>query len=315
MIVKIEVYNSAGEKIKLIGETPISANLGQVKIYSKGVEADVFNPADGSLKISLDNIQTPDQLGGDYIADFYWNGSNDGGQIIDPGLYYINLSVQNSFGQMETVVKEITVLSTQQYVVLKIYNSAGEVVRKIESANAPGGTASLGVSDIVVVGKNSSDIQITYAPGQIIEWDGKNSDGRTVDSGVYEMEVEIATADGYKMVATKSVTVLNAGNGGAIYDEKVYPNPVEMTSGEIKDVTIAWTPTGTGRITIRIYEMTGGLVRHYETSLVPSSIKWDLMTESGLPVTSGLYIIVLQAKKDTGETQTKIMKMFVIKKG
>ena len=311
---KIEAFNSAGEVVKLIGEMPVSAQVGQVFTYVNGVLGDTFDPNDGSLQISLEGIYTIGQPDTVLVTNLYWDGSNDGGQTVAQGLYYIKFTVSNGYGQVETTVKEINILTAEEYVKLKIYNSAGELVRTIESSNIPGTSISLGVSDVVLVGKGSSDVQVEYAPGQVIIWDGNNSDGRTVDSGVYEMKVEISTSDGYKVVASKSVTVLNAGKAGVISEEKVYPNPLVIAGGAIGKATIAWTPTGTGRMTISIYNTAGELIRKTETGLLPSVFEWDLKTVSGQPVTSGIYVVVLQAKKDTGETDNKILKLSVTKK-
>ena len=259
-------------------------------------------------------VLTIDQINTDFITNLYWDGTNDGGQAISQGLYFLKFTVANEYGQVETTVREVNILTSQEYVRLKIYNSAGEVVRVIESPNTPGSIVGLGVSDVVLVGKGNSDVVVEYAPGQIIKWDGNNSAGRTVDSGVYEMKVEISTAGGIKVVATKSVTVLNAGKAGVISGEKIYPNPVVLDNGNTGKVAIQWIPSGTGRITVSIYNSAGELVKKTKTGLLPSSLDWDLTSANGEHVTSGVYLVVLQAQKDTGELETKVMKMAVIKK-
>ena len=311
-IVKVQVYNAAGEKIKLIGEMPISANLGRILTCVSGTASDTFDPNDAKLQIIMQGIQTVGGTTPD--ISLVWDGTNDGGQAISQGLYFVKFTVANEYGQVDTVIKEINVLTSQQYVRLKIYNSAGELVRTIYSPNPPGNNISLGVSDVVLVGKDNAAVQVEYAPGQIISWDGNNSDGRTVDSGVYEMKVEIATASGYQVVATKSVTVLNAGKAGVISGEKIFPNPVVFANGGTASATIQWAAAGQGRMTVTIYNMAGELVRKFDTSLVPSQLSWDMTTGSGQPVTSGLYVIVMQAKKNTGEIEIKVMKMSVLKK-
>lgn len=300
--------------MKLIGELPISANLTQILTYVDGEEGSTFNPNDGPLQLSMLGVQTLDQTTLDFITNLYWDGTNDGGQLISQGLYFIKFTVENEYGQVETTIKEINILISQEYVRLKIYNSAGEVVRVIESPNTPGTIVSLGVNDVVAVGKGNNDVEVEYAPGQIIKWDGNNSDGRTVDSGVYEMKVEISTADGYKITASKSVTVLNAGKAGVISGEKISPNPIVLESGNSGKVAIQWIPSGPGRMTVTIYNSTGELIRKTVMGLVPSSFDWDLKTVGGQPVTSGVYVVVLQAKRDTGEMDVKVMKMAVLKK-
>ena len=310
----VEVFNAAGERVKFIGETPIVADISRILISVNGIQSSVFDPNDGKLKLSMEGAQITGGSSTPFEADLFWDGTNDGGQQIGQGQYFLKFTVTNAYGQVETTIEEVTVLTAQQYVKLKIYNSAGEVVRTIEVPYIPGTTIKdLGVDDVVAVGKGNS-VQVEFAPGQIITWDGNNQSGTTVDSGVYVMKVEIATADGYKVMATKSVTVLNAGKAGVISGEKIYPNPVVISGGDTGKATIQWTPSGPGRVTVYIYNMASELIRKMETGLLSSALDWDLTTTSGKPVSNGVYVIVLQAKRDTGETGIKIMKLIIIKK-
>jgi flagellar hook assembly protein FlgD len=313
--VQVEAFNSAGEKVKFIGEIPIGADINSILISFNGVQGSVFDPSDGKLKLSMEGAQITGGSSTPFEADLFWDGTNDGGQQIGQGQYFLKFTVTNQYGQVETTIEEVTVLTAQQYVKLKIYNSAGEVVRTIETPYIPGTViGNLGVDDVVAVGKGYNSVQVEYAPGQIITWDGNNQSGTTVDSGIYVMKVEIATADGYKVMATKSVTVLNAGKAGVISGEKIYPNPVVISGGATGKATIQWTPSGPGRVTVYIYNMASELIRKMETDLLSSALDWDLTTTSGKPVSNGVYVIVLQAKRDTGETEIKIMKLIIIKK-
>jgi flagellar hook assembly protein FlgD len=310
-MVQITIYNSAGEAVRTIANAPVSNLSGSVVVLFNNAPATVYDPTDGLLKIELPGLLTPGQNGS---TEFDWDGSNTGGQQVSPGSYYIKVSTTDAYGRIQTQVVDITVMENQVYTRLSIYNSAGELVRRMQINSAPSALISLGVDDVVAVGKGNTGVAIAYAPGQVITWDGNNDEGRTVDSGVYEVRVEISTGDGYVVAASKSVTVLNAGKQGVFGDVATYPNPVEISGGILQVMHITWQATGTGHMTIQVNNMAGELVSKFSATLESGASAWTLMTPSGQNVASGVYIMILEGAKDTGEIQLKVMKVCVIRK-
>ncbi|MDA1333898.1 MAG: T9SS type A sorting domain-containing protein, partial [Bacteroidetes bacterium] len=61
--------------------------------------------------------------------------------------------------------------------------------------------------------------------------------------------------------------------------------------------------------TIRIFTVAGTLIRTLEKNSASASFPWDLVTEEGLPVASGMYIIHIDT--EFGE---KVLKFGVVKK-
>ena len=91
----------------------------------------------------------------------------------------------------------------------------------------------------------------------------------------------------------------------------VFPNPYYgVNSQEInkyeKFVTLNHLPDNA---TIRIFNLAGQLVRTIEKSEAGQYQRWDLLTDSGLPVASGLYVIYIDMP-DLGAT--KILKAAII---
>jgi flagellar hook assembly protein FlgD len=85
------------------------------------------------------------------------------------------------------------------------------------------------------------------------------------------------------------------------------------TASSNPDATIAWQPGAVGTINIRIYNTAGELVKVITTALEAGSAIWDVSSAQGTPAASGLYIIVLEAKSNSGTIQVKKIKFAVIK--
>jgi hypothetical protein len=313
-IAQIVIYNSAGEVVRQIANAPVSNIMGDVDVMFNNNPVDVYDPNEGILKIELPGLQTPGQTGGTMISTFNWDGTNSGGQQVQPGSYFIKVSMVDAYGRVETKVVDFTVVTNQIYTRLSIYNSAGELVRRMQINSAPSSLISLGIDDVVAVGKGNTEVAIAYAPGQVITWDGNNSEGITVESGVYEVKVEISTGDGYIIAASKSITVLNAGKQGVLSNIVTYPNPVVMTGGVHQDMHITWQATGTGQVTLQVNNLAGELISTFRATLESGTAIWDLRTASGQDVASGMYVMFLQGKKDTGEVQVKVVKVCVVRK-
>jgi flagellar hook assembly protein FlgD len=313
-VVQIIIYNSAGEEVKLIADAPASNLAGDINLIFNGVPATVYAPNGGILKIELPGIQTPGQLGGALTTIFDWDGSNTGGQPVQPGDYFIKTSMTDAYGRVITKVQNITVITNDVYTRLSIYNTAGELVKRIQLNSVPSTLISLGIDDVNAVGKGNTGVAIAYAPGQLITWDGTDDEGRTVDSGIYIVKIEISTGDGFTVEANKSVTILNAGKQGVFNNIITYPNPVVSNFGIHKDMHITWQATGTGRVVIQVNNMAGELISKFNAKLEDGAAVWNLQTVSGQDAASGLYIMILEGTKDTGEIQVKVMKVCVVRK-
>ncbi len=316
-ILSIEVYNEAGEKVKFIVQSPISGDVGDIAMLLNGITTTAFNPDTGKIELKFTGIQSPDQqgTGADHSISFFWDGASDSGQQLSPGLYYIKISTTDTYGHVNTRIESVQILKLEEYVRINIYNSAGELVRRLQSPDLTGASISLTMDDVVQVGKNSAPINIGYAAGSTISWDGLNSQGRTVDSGVYEIRVELKTGQSLSVMASKSVTVLNMGAGGIIADEKIYPNPV-IVAGDTASpfVTIKWQTASAGPAKIQIYTITGELVKSIDTTIAAgmAGIQWNLKSASGDPAASGMYVVIIHLKKNSGESEVKKLKLAVV---
>lgn len=315
-ILTIDAYNSAGELVKVIAVSPVSAEFTTAYMLVSGTVVNLFDPTDGALDINVPGLHGPGQETATSM-NFPWNGTTDANQEVPPGNYYIKISTTDTYGHVNTKVESIQVLYIQEYVMLNIFNSAGEVVRTIKTPYTGSSVVSLGVDNVVQVGKDMSDINIQYAPGNNIVWDGKNSQGEIVSSGTYEMQVVVQTDQGTRIVASKSVVVLNAAVTGIISGIKLMPNPV-VVSGDAtsKKAIFQWSASGNGEAVIKIFNQDGELVRTINSTIAAgvAGIPWDIRTSGGNDAASGIYICVIRVQQDTGESETKIVKMAVVNK-
>jgi len=315
-ILTIEVYNEAGEKVRVLAETRISDRMNpDVLLVLNGIETNdwnrTFNPAEGSLKIRIPNLETPEQRENGFI-EFEWDGYNNNGQEIGNGVYYIKFTTQDGFGHSDVVIKDVMLVKSEQYTRVTIYNSAGEIVRRMENANIPLSNVKLNVDDVLYVGKDSKIVEIGYAEGQSIIWDGLNSQGQMVSSGTYEIQVEVKTEQGYKVIASKTVSIISEGKGEVLGYTKIYPNPYKL-SNALSKAKIEWKNSGRGTVDIRIYNINGDLVRKIRTDLDKGIAEWDLKTSAGTMVSNGVYVIIIEGKKETGEREIKKLKFSIIR--
>jgi len=319
-VLKIEAYNEAGEKVKLITEVLISDSIKGFDMKAGGSSTTLFNPgakdANGNpipLTFHFEDIWTPGQIGVPEIT-FAWDGTSDNGQTINNGPYYIKISVKDEYGHVETLNRDVQLLKSEEYVRVKIFNSAGELVNTMEMEAGNVGQISLGIEDTVVIGGNQK-VDINFSAGATMQWDGRNSDGLMVSSGTYEIQVEVKQNGSFVSMASKTITVLNQGGGNVFDNERCYPNPVEVKTAEGAKMKFAWDSKGNaGTMNIRIFNKSGELVRSLGTRLEYNQAEWDLKTSSGQVIASGYYPVILTAVKDTGEKKVKSIKAVIIRK-
>jgi hypothetical protein len=102
-----------------------------------------------------------------------------------------------------------------------------------------------------------------------------------------------------------------AENRAAIDEIGITPNPYKGASSyEVSQLVDQVRFTNMpNQATIRIFTVAGTLVRTLEKNSASASFPWDLTTEEGLPIASGMYIIHVDT--EWGE---KVLKFGVVKK-
>jgi flagellar hook assembly protein FlgD len=86
-------------------------------------------------------------------------------------------------------------------------------------------------------------------------------------------------------------------------DVKVWPGPFSFT----KDTQITFTVNGTAGGEVKIYTISGKLVKELVIEAGESEVNWDVLNEDGNSITAGLYIYTVtdeQGNKKTGKLVT-----------
>lgn len=312
-MLSVDIYNVAGEKVLAISDTLISDMMTGAGLYYKGEPAGEFNPSYEPLEIRLYGVNLPGQPAGAYSV-FHWSGANQQGQSVSSGLYYVILSTRDSYGSEIKKTLEVQVISTTEYAKVTVYNSAGEIVRIFEKPISSSVSTMLSVRDTVVVGENGGVILIGYAPGEYFEWDGKNEQGELVGNGVYEIKAEQKFETGYISVAAKSITVLREKAGTTIENLRISPNPYVFVKGSQGVIRINWTSAYSGTVSFKVYNTSGELINRFRKDLSSGLAEWVPVTTGGSRASSGVYILVIEALRNSGERQMLIEKIAVIRR-
>ncbi len=309
-MLKIEIYNEAGEKVRTVINTRASDSIKNAILLEGENEANMISN-DKLLKIKLPGIETPDTINnGESI--FIWDTKNDNGQYVSNGNYYIKISEQDSYGHTDVLIKNIFVLNTEDFVVIKIFNSAGEIVKTITHfTNVLPDRLNLSFDDIIPVEKNGNKILLSYGDdvSSSVIWDGLSDQGILVSSGIYEIQVISKLSNGESKTASKTILILREDDE-FLKNIKVYPNPYVYS----KVVIFKWDYSTEGELKIKIYNIKGELIRQLFGKLEMGEIKWDLKSATGALVSEGYYYAIMEAKSRTGIINRKTAKFGVIYK-
>jgi len=232
--VTVNIYNSAGELVKGLyngsSEYPASqAQVLQTATQGGGVQVDVAG------------------LGGSAGSNLVWNGTNNGGQAVASGSYYVQISSVNSFGQVQSQDMTVSVVSAAGSATLAVYNSAGELVDNLSGQLATAGAEPTGMSlpvgqNGVVAstgpGKGGLTITVTLADGTTTQafWDGRSTQGQSLQSGNYLVTLSLSVAGSNEVLKTVPVVLLattNESASGMANSALVAPNPVDGSWFEV----------------------------------------------------------------------------------
>jgi len=280
--------------------------------FSEGANTSPTTVVPGQpLSIYLPGMITPDDMGQTGTV-FTWDGTTNAMQPAASGSYYIKIEQVDTYGHVAVLIKDFSVMQVEQYVELLVYNSAGEIVYDYKQYTTAPNNVTLQLADIIPVQKSgNNNIQVVYGPGltDYINWNGLNSNGVAVGSGTYEVKIISRTLEGTEVTASKTVIVLSEGSK-YLDNIKAYPNPYTGTGV----LTFAWTSSYPGRIIIRVYNISGELVRTLGGDLAAGSLTWDCTTGAGNSVSQGYYVAVLTSTDTQGYINQKMVKFVITNK-
>ncbi len=283
--VKIGVYNEAGELVKTLLVTQYSQPLVDLQLKN----GDLINGLNDPILIYDQNTQIT-----------VWNGTDQNGNPVPNGDYYVKVDNVDSFGVDKSVVLNVVVSRSLEKVTIDIYNEAGEIVDTLYSVvEDPQGTVITGVklSGTVLEPGSPTDgnLIITTNNGVTAIWTGYASSGVVVPNGKYFIEVHSTDGKGGETVIVTSVMVLNNAKQ-TVPKVWAYPNPL---TGGFSQVEFQGSVTNVN-LTVRIYDLAGELVTELKGAGGTSRVTWN-----AAGISSGLYIAKVEQKDLTGKIIAK----------
>lgn len=302
IVVRIGVYNEAGELVKwlLIGSA------------SEGI---------GSLELDPDNVISRLNGKGSWVDVGSgkawlgrWDGRKENGDPVSNGVYYIKVSNSDSHGVVTTVTRQVMVSRGLAKVRADIFNSVGEVVRRIytlvdDSTGDLMTSVSLSTQSVSPgIPGSSSDVQIVVENSGIpvtLTWDGRNGSGAVVTSGHYQIGVHWEDGQGKSMDISQGVLV----NGGGVSEGEITASP-NIIGGSNSFTTTFKIASGTARsLRVRLYTMAGESVKTLEGTPGSNQATWD-----AAGIASGIYLADVEVLgSGGGVVQRRLLKVVVLR--
>jgi flagellar hook assembly protein FlgD len=306
-LVHLAVYNSAGELIKEILIQSYSQPMDTLKLE----QTQEITSLNGVVYVVVNGVA---------IAS--WNGTDQDGNPVTNGQYYIKLDSQDPFGVVTSVSQPVDVNRVLTKVEVDVYNEAGEIVRHlytyVDDPNGsqmsdiqlsstvidPGNTSGQGAPgtvnvNVMTTGASSTPVSLT--------WDGKNDAGQVVTSGQYLIEAHWSNGSGGDLVDTKQIAVLGSGSSPA--EGKVYADPQVLKDG-ITTTTIKINSPLQLTLSLRVYDIDGELLRNQQVVAATGS---NQATWNASKLASGMYIVVVEMTGTNGQfVDRQTLKVLVI---
>ena len=289
-LVHLAVYNSVGELIKTIFIRTFSQPMNTIQLE----QTQEITSLNGVVYVVVN---------GQAIAS--WNGSDQNGNPVGNGQYYIKLDSQGPDGVITSVSQPVVVNRVLTRVEIDVFNEAGEVVRHLYSyVDDPNGAQMTDIqlsSNILDPGNTSGqgapgsvnvDVVTNQAgDGLTLTWDGRTDTGSTVSNGQYMLEVHWADGSG-DTVITRDVVVLGSGSSPA--GGRVYAYPQILTGGDTTTVFKINTPSLT--LIVTMYDLAGERIEApFSGPPGSSAAPWN-----SAGVASGLYFAVVKIVDGNG---------------
>ena len=275
----LSVYNSAGERVKLLYNDYVSLDPANSK-----VEPLFLADWSSAINILLKGV-TPS--GASQIS---WDGTNQQSQGVSNGSYWLKFEVESPDGSISAYSQGILVSRPPRGPELNIVNSAGELVDKI---SLPDGADPASLSLEAPSGGKAVIHYQGLSGSATVTWDGNNALGAAAASGNYLISGLSSNGGGAKSL---DFTLLRGPSGGGAL--RVLPNPMGAAPAP-------WRldfPVPAGSITAKamLYSVSGERVQEASG---PAS-RGQLWLNSG-GLSGGIYVVVLSLDGPQGYRQVQ----------
>lgn len=290
---ELGVYNAAGERVRQLFSGP-SAILPS----TFALTASSLLPGLGTVE-----LRSGDGLGSS-LGLPAWDGTNDQGQLLSSGVYYLKVQTRDPFGQTSATVLPVQLLAVgdAQILALEVFNSAGEQVASLplSPAAAAGGVRLLNA--VVIPGESPLQMQTTDIKGltSLLNWYGLNAAGVALASGSYTMRAA-SQGPGHADVQF-SFTILNSAVEAPAAPH-IAPNPVPAGAAGLTVLA----PGGATPWSVELYDLSGALVA---SGSAGPGVAATLPLGS---VSGGIYLAVVRTRDAHGLTRQWTLKAAILR--
>jgi len=310
--VDIGIYNSAGELVLTLYQ-----GSGQLAVGSPHLSQSAIGSGQATTYEFDGFLMGPS---GELLRSLTWNGLNQNGQSVSTGVYTIQTTLTNAFGQVTAMQTSVQVLAIPLIDSLILYNSAGEAVAHLTLPNDSGHpigslwlpSRSFAITYNPATGKPNGVFNLAltgdHPPCAQCEaqWDGTNDQGAPVSPGIYTAELTVTQPEGGKNVIIQSFTVIDGASPLGFGGAKAVPNPAMKGSP-----LVVFYPVLNGyTVDATLYDLAGGKVE--DASDAGNVGALNFQTSS---LASGVYIVRMRRLTENGETPVALgsVKMAVIR--
>jgi hypothetical protein len=288
----VKVYNSAGELVGVL-YTALGLYLAPTGL---AVLQGGFMPDSGQQGALT--VEGPGVV-------LVWDGKNGSGQIVSSGTYYVSVEVKDPFGKLATWTLPLSVIRTEAFATVRVFNSAGELVWSQKQPLTSTAQLSLSSRELLPTSSGSGlKIQYGSAPTDFIYWNGLNSSGGAVSSGTYLIEVTQDSSGSAKKVYTASVVVLQAND--QVFDSvTVSNNPIPAGSQQVTFALLG--AAGVTQSTAGVYSLAGDRVGSLAGG--GGSMTWMIPPT----LAAGVYLVRVEASNNLGHRRAVVLKIALLR--
>jgi hypothetical protein len=136
----------------------------------------------------------------------------DNGQQVENGSYFIKVDSVDAYGTTTSVTKSLSLNRRVVRLSIRIYNEAGEVVRRLY-AEKPAGSSTVNdvklSTDVIHPRGDGKDglqptVGIVMTDGEVAVWDGTADNGENVSDGSYYIHLTIENVPNSTLEVTKT---------------------------------------------------------------------------------------------------------------
>jgi flagellar hook assembly protein FlgD len=297
--IRIDIYNEAGEIVKTL----------PVKHFSQPVQSIALSATNTLVSIN-DTIN----IIYDGLTIGTWDGTTNSGAEVSNGKYYIKVDNIDINGSVTSVTQVAMVARHLAHVNVDIYNSAGELIKNLDSFTGDAVTlaSAVNLSSSTVApsyqGGVNSAVTVTLTDGTTLVWNGRDDSGQIVTSGQYFLVVTSNDGQGGDSTVTKDIHVFHNGLSLLGSPVIVYPNPDSMRVNGSQVNFLVNSPNPM-TLKINIYTIAGEKVDHIDGQPGENPVVWDF---SGRGLASGVYLADIEIYDSMGAMQRQITKVLLV---